>query len=263
MFVALLLAPLAFADVAAGIAAPCQASMPRLAQPADGEVGVPVDAMPAVAFNRSDCGSGDYTLTLTTADDGAIVATTTGSVVTGLLELDAGALVPLTAYTLQIDSVAGDVERSFVSFTTGSDPTVAGSRVPEVKELEASWEDGTGLTRLSAVVRYGDEAGADLIARWSFGAEAAATSEEQVRVESPGADRTGDAVGAASTQRPPPDLCLSAGVREYDGSWTDGEPLCADVVDESSFTCSTAGAGASALGVVLAGLVAARRRSRG
>jgi hypothetical protein len=248
----------AHADVAA-IAAPCQVTSPAFSQPANGAGGVPIDTIPAVFFSSGSCGSGSWTLTLSTADDPA-VATVTGDSAAGYLEVDAGELLADTEYTLAIDSADGLGQSSVLTFTTGSGVTTVGENVPVVESLSVTWAEDQGVPTLEASVAYGP-AGANLDARWSFGPEGTATPETVYRLATPGPAQTETVFGTSALTPPLPDYCLRVAVREFNGDWTESEEVCAAVEDQTPALCAAAGGPASAVGLLVAALAAARRRA--
>jgi len=260
MLTALLLAAPAFADVAA-IAAPCQPSEPAYSQPAAGAADVPVDAVPAVFFSVGQCGTGEWTLSLATAADEAVVASITGTPTDGLLELDAGELVADTDYVLSVIPVDGSTSPSTIAFTTGVGATEPGANTPQVTALDASWSDAGGPVRFDVTALYGESAGADLNVRWSFGSQGEARETRYLSVV-PGIEVNALGISVATFVAPPAQYCLTAAVREFDGSWTEGDDFCAGVEDSSAVVCSTAGGGASLAGVLVALGVAAGRRSK-
>lgn len=247
------------ADVAA-IAAPCQVTAPAFSQPGDGAAGVPIDAIPAVFFSTGSCGSGSWTLTLTTTDDAAVVGTMTGESSAGFLELDAGELLPDTDYTLAIDSADGLGQSSVITFSTGRDVTTVGKNVPVVESLDVTWTEAQGVPSIEANVRYGSP-GPSLDARWSFGAEGSDTRDTAYRLATPGHVQTETFNGVSALTPPLPAYCLSVAVREFNGEWTEGDEVCAPVDDQTPALCATAGGGASAVGLLAAALAAAWRRA--
>ena len=166
-----------------------------------------------------------------------------------------------TDYVLTVTPVDGSTSPSTIAFATGAGATEPGANVPEVTALDASWTDAGGPVRFDVTALYGENAGANLNVRWSYGSQGEARETRYLSVV-PGAEVTSSDISASTFVAPPAQYCLTAAVREYDGSWTEGADFCVGVADESAVTCSTAGGGASLAGVLVALGVAAARRSK-
>ena len=263
MILTLALAALAHADTIAGVAAPCMASAPTASQPANGATGVPMDVVPGVFFSTTACGAGGtWSIGLYTAA-GDQVAYAEDDTSDGLAELDPGVeLEANTDYVLRVDPLDGSAAESDITFTTGEGDTMPIGIVPEVVRVEPSWTSETDLVTVSAVVQYGDRAGADLFAIWTDGPEKGDDRAAQTRLDAAGETADGEWPSQISRSRQPSGWCVSASTREMNGEVNVGEEVCADVADASPgmILCSTSGGTASLAGLVGVGLALARRR---
>ena len=223
--------------------------------PRSGATNVPVDLRLAAVF-EGDCGGpSTVTLVLTQADDGTEVATTslawTGA--SGqIYELFPDAeLSPETEYVFTVLPDDGSGEVTEIGFTTGTGRVSGFEGMPAlvIESATSSRDSGVILTTgtLSAAE---DPERLSLIVMTASGA---GSGSAVVSMDGAGARQDTWTGGAG-------ELCVQVTQIDATGLAVDGEPACAEVeVTGSLFGCNSAGAGASALGVLLAiGLV--RRR---
>lgn len=112
--------------------------------PSAGATAVPIDVRLAAVFDDDGCQKGaGWTLTLTRADDGTVVAESAAGeeqvVETALLELFPPVLAPTTEYVLAIASEFDGVVVE-VGFTTGEGLVVGLDGAPVLTEAVADWQ---------------------------------------------------------------------------------------------------------------------------
>lgn len=261
----------ALADTAAGIAAmdmaPCTAGFASFSQPMPGATGVPLDVSPAVVIEAEGCGvPGEWTLTLKTSVDGAVVHTVALSAASGLAELTPdGLLLPDTDYVLIVepnDMSAGPAE---IAFTTGFDTSVADAPVPTLSAVSAQFDAGTPRLSLDATATLGQTAGRDLIVQFlDASKDPYAATSVITDVSAMGTSLGASWSSTRARMSAPASWCVAARARNIDGSWAESEVTCVDVevVDSVGRGCN-AGAGVPvAAGVMLAmAALGARRRA--
>ncbi len=262
----------AYADTDAGIAAmdiaECTAGFASFSQPMPGTTGVPLDVAPAVVIEAEGCSTpGEWTLTLKTAADGAVVQSIALSAASGLAELIPDA--PLTAetdYVLVVepnDMSAGPTE---IAFTTGLDTSVADAPIPTLSAVAAEFDPATPRLFLDATTTLGETAGRDLIVQvMDASKDPYAGSSMFTDVSAMGTSLGESWASTRTSTSAPESWCVAARARNLDGSWSESEVFCVDVeiVESSAGSCSTSGSAPVGIGFALALAALGARRRQG
>jgi hypothetical protein len=251
----LLLAPLAFADVAVDTAAgaPCGGAYPTDSLPRPGATDVPVDAQPVVLFAFDACGNDAWTVSLMKGD--VRVAHVEENVRDGLAELPLDApLEPDTAYALVLrDTLAAD--QHVIGFTTGAASGGPPGEPPAFASFSAAWYADAETMSVAAGVEPGlPEALVQVV-------DADSAQVMQAQIARGGLYEAGYDVLIAS---PPAETCAFLRQRDVRGGFLESAVACAEVdvveAEHEHGICGTPGAAAGLVPAALAMLAGLRRR---
>lgn len=194
---------------------------------------VPLDAVPAGLIDPGGCGTTEWTVTLTDAGTGAVVASATQDLSEGwLIEADPGEdLSPDTTYTLRFEPGAGGGEPVEVGFTTGTSHAAGLTGTPTLGAPTASWERATRTLYVAAETTAAGSADGDTVLALAVdgtdGAWRSATGDTQWM-------SAWITVGSA-----PARACASVRQRDVAGRWTEGAEACAapEIIEETAGGC--------------------------
>ncbi len=274
MLTLLLVAAPAFADDSeAELDVACGGMFPTLSIPAAGAVGVPTDASIAVLFDGDFCASLEWAFSLNDAE-GTEVHTLIADVSGLYVEFAPPEMSPNTGYVLALTATDDIAFPATIAFTTGQGPHVPHEAFATLESLAPTWDPATGFLVLEASATLDGPASRDVFTRWrdSAPAEEPSLGFHAMAVTSAGtAHRWTTATADAAT---PPEWCAVVDVREADGVWNEGDPLCAEVTEvteasapelEGSSTDCGCDSGGTLIGAssLLGALAILRRRPRG